>query len=648
MKRIMYIFLLLIIVEICCSFSTKAVTYTDSIPSNYSAIYSAKDLWNIQNDMSGDYILMNNIETPSEDYGEKSDKLWKNGWGFLNEFNGTFDGNGYTLYGLKLSTSPKVPNYSALFHTNNGTIKNLSLCDVNFVDANKTGEKQYIGAFVAKNDGMVYNCNLERKNNFRIGAYNDVFGGLVGYNSGSIILCSNSLPITSYASTYAQTIGGIAAINTGVICGSCNYADILSKATTPYFACVAVSGGIVGDNRGIIEQCFNAGSINAIAGSNSSIGTSVCGGIAGEQVVSEANKDKSIIKNCYNIGNIGVLSQGSFCNNGGISANIGVTDCCYTTNERLFSTTNSSDLVSNCYYDLSEEQLSNIDIFSGFDFNNIWSMSIEKGRPELQCQNKQIRPICIPPSEVTGVYGQQLNEITLYNLNENTPGKWEWIDPYIILNSEASILTQIYNARFIPDNLERYAIVENIPISIAIFPKLVVAPKIEIYPLTYEYISNPIIPNVVRVFDGDTLIPENEYSLTFKNNDCVGIATMEIKDNPGGNYTISGKANYYIVGYIKPTKIEGVTISKIDNFINITVEYNGTYMPNWNVIAAIYDKHNKLLSIEEIYTDTNKEYNNTLTFEFPECDNAEYIKIFTLDDKFCPLYLSYKFPMLSN
>ncbi len=83
----------------------------------------------------------------------------------------------------------------------------------------------------------------------------------------------------------------------------------------------------------------------------------------------------------------------------------------------------------------------------------------------------------------------------------------------------------------------------------------------------------------VTVKDGDTVIPSNEYSVSYENNTNAGTATVKITDVAGGNYIVNGSQTF---------KIDKATITvtpkagqeKTYGNGNPTLEYNGSGAEN--------------------------------------------------------------------
>ena len=62
----------------------------------------------------------------------------------------------------------------------------------------------------------------------------------------------------------------------------------------------------------------------------------------------------------------------------------------------------------------------------------------------------------------------------------------------------------------------------------------------------YVYNGKEIVPTDIKVMDGNTVIPESEYTLEFKDNKDAGTATVTVKNKDGGNYVVSGSGTFVI------------------------------------------------------------------------------------------------------
>ena len=111
----------------------------------YIQVSTIEELYAVRNDLTANYILMNDIDLTAAtaeggdwDYGGRgwnpigSGDLYKGG-----AFSGVFDGNGHTIKGLRINLTNSNPpagiakdTYAGLFANVTGTVRNLHLADV--------------------------------------------------------------------------------------------------------------------------------------------------------------------------------------------------------------------------------------------------------------------------------------------------------------------------------------------------------------------------------------------------------------------------------------------------------------------------------------------------------------------------------------
>lgn len=245
-------------------------------------IYTAEDLANISLDMSGHYMLMNDIDMRY--YGN-----WIPLGNQIDHFMGTLDGNGYSIKNLTIMGDEYTFGTESEMFTNIGLfacssyskIENLTLENLN-VDVSVTNNVTVGGFFGACYNGVqIENCYVSGK----ISAYsqdNCVYaGGIVGYFSaassdGSAYIneCGNSAEIIvkQEESNFAIEAGGIVGIimDYSTITSCWNVGNISAYSNQKGDA-----GGIVGSVSGsgfIVDCCTNIGAV---------VGYSSAGGIAG-------------------------------------------------------------------------------------------------------------------------------------------------------------------------------------------------------------------------------------------------------------------------------------------------------------------------------------------------------------------------------
>ncbi len=251
----------------------------------------------------------------------------------LYPFSGIFFGNDRKITGIIMN---RVSDNVGLFGvTGQGAIiKNLT------VDGTIRGG-MYTGGIVGYNSGCVENSvNLATistmsasasdtggivghnfkgslKGNVNYGVITNTsfnVGGIAGNNDGTIMQCFNVGELNGYSN-----VGGIAGANSrdGQISQVFNN-GILNVSNN-------FAGGIVGDNKGLIADTYNAGSIEA---DPTSIAADYFGGLAGNN--DGNNGSNGNICKSYNIGKIDKVSF-----SGHISAfNTGTIEDCYFNNEK--------------------------------------------------------------------------------------------------------------------------------------------------------------------------------------------------------------------------------------------------------------------------------------------------------------------------
>lgn len=224
----------------------SSVSAEENIPDGYTPIRTIEDLYGINNDLSGKYILMNDIDM-TEDTAPGGDwDINGTGWepiGAAEEeaFNGIFDGNGCAIIGMNIHG--ELQYYSVgLFSINDGEIKNLKLIDVNFnitsVESDWASSCSAVGAICGGNGfenrtysyGEITSCFVSGEINVNDMGYSGGYvGGLVGYSTSD--MCYN------------------------IITDCYNLADINTKDEDIYI------GGICGYNDTEIVNCYNAGNL---------------------------------------------------------------------------------------------------------------------------------------------------------------------------------------------------------------------------------------------------------------------------------------------------------------------------------------------------------------------------------------------------
>ena len=187
-------------------------------------------------------------------------------------FEGTFNGMGYTIDGIKITSQEKGKGLFGLIK--NATIKNLTIgenCNIN------VGVSYGSITGYANTGSTIEGCF----NKAKVVSSSANVGGLVGTMTDNCLI-RNSANLGSVQAN--STVGGILGFNNGQgqIESCYNIGDVNSKTTSV--------GGIVGVNNGEVINCYNIGNITGT-------GTNI-GGIVG------LGQEKSKVENTYSKGNI--------------------------------------------------------------------------------------------------------------------------------------------------------------------------------------------------------------------------------------------------------------------------------------------------------------------------------------------------------
>ena len=140
------------------------------------------------------------------------------------QFKSTFDGNGYTIYNLKINKSNE--KFQGLFgyNTENITIKNVNLSYCNILG------KSYIGGLLGYGNSNIENCSVSGNIEG-----NDVLGGLCGeFNNNCYMTDCSFIGTVNGNNIIGGLVGNIFNLN-GVIKNCYSSADLLGKSQNGKF-----------------------------------------------------------------------------------------------------------------------------------------------------------------------------------------------------------------------------------------------------------------------------------------------------------------------------------------------------------------------------------------------------------------------------
>ncbi len=205
-------------------------------------------------------------------------------------FDGYFDGNGYEISGLRITTSTnRSRDYFGLFgYVDGGTITNLAVrnAEISFASTAPISIG-LIAGYTA--DGSISNCLAEGKIRVNSTTYssNSTFciGGLVGCNRAAITNCYADCEAEVSVGRVNTDVGGLVGKHYGTM-SECYAKGILNVTVTgnqTYYV-----GGLVGGNAGMLSGCFCCGEVAVTATHSVSVN-----GLIGQKYASSTSE------NCY-------------------------------------------------------------------------------------------------------------------------------------------------------------------------------------------------------------------------------------------------------------------------------------------------------------------------------------------------------------
>ena len=215
--------------------SVQKVSQEEARAQGYTCVSTAQELKDVlvTGDTNCKVMLMADINL--DDLGlDATGSNWT-AIGYTDNFEGTLDGNGYTIQNLKINSAT---NHQGLFGWigESGTVKNL-----NISNASVTSTMDCVGVIVGSNMGTIENCSVT---NATVKSGSERVGGLAGQSIGTISNCKVEGNIEGVNMT-----GGLTGINFGDITSS--YASGNVKGNGTY------TGGFAGINNTTITNCYS-------------------------------------------------------------------------------------------------------------------------------------------------------------------------------------------------------------------------------------------------------------------------------------------------------------------------------------------------------------------------------------------------------
>lgn len=215
------------------------------------------ELDNVRNDLSSDYVLIDDLDESTAGYDDVNSG---SGWNPIDSFTGTFDGQNHTIKALFIDRNAPV----GLFGTGlDAIVENLGLVNVDIT----SGEDDFTGyaGLVAESlNGLIENCFVTGSVT-QTNSDSSRTGGLVGFadnDGGEITNCFTFVHVRSEG----ETVGGFVAQNQQTITNCWSIGKVNGAESNV--------AGFCGRNQATLEKCYSVGSVDE--------GTDNFGGFTGQ------------------------------------------------------------------------------------------------------------------------------------------------------------------------------------------------------------------------------------------------------------------------------------------------------------------------------------------------------------------------------
>jgi len=370
-------------------------------PAGYIVIDDPADLKAMSGNLSGNYILMDDITLSP-------------GWTPIGTedapFTGILDGNGFTISGLSQTwTSDEDSQLSlGLFGMVKGAaIRNLKVSGSLAVDTDEKYRDQYgwlyMGGIAGQAENSVFtNCitDVAISDDDLSHCYYHAMGGVVGQaESSTIQYCYNlnemyslgeacggivgvAVSCTIYACRNDSSLHG--GLNSGGIAGDCASTSVASCANTAHLFVGDIGGGIVGRayQGTSVSDCLNTGKIQLWEAGG---GVPVSSGIVGGR---SYKKGEVTISRCVNVGEVARFAA-IVCGTAPV-----VTDCYWLDTSASYMRFHTSDGSDTETGKLTADQMKKQESYEGLSFLQKWTLEEGMDYPFPT-------PLLFPPFENT-------------------------------------------------------------------------------------------------------------------------------------------------------------------------------------------------------------------------------------------------------
>lgn len=545
-------------------------------------------------------VLTNDITVNAGTISESSSGVtaWNTIGTIDKPFAGSIDGQGHTVSGLYLNEGSKRFVGFVGRISPDVSIKNLTIANSYFngdycVGAVCGGSE--IDNF--KGDGELSNCHT--LSDVKVsGAY--YVGGMIGHNKLTISGCTNKAQVSASScaggiagvsvcvsitncenqgeiiggssfqalplwgpqnnSLKGAFFGGIVGAFTGITSGStATISNSFNKGTVSSNSSYGSVGGIAGGISLMTEvkNCYNTAEINAPNANgiteadvfNSNVGG--VGGVVGTNYGNTGHGTGTVIQ-CHNVGRItGKNIVGGVIGNGRFGANV---KNCFSLEgmaNDVVGESGSSCVLENVSIKTAEE-LQNGSLIEALNTDGaVWEQGVNHPiflRTELAVSGVSLSgkiydgtPLSYsgtPTATLNGV-AKTVAGFTHTWQSKEADGKYKNLPDNLAPKNAGSYRLAVSVSASEPE----YRGCQNLDVTIS--PITVSSPTITVEGSNYPYTGTPIEP-AVTVKDGESVIPADQYTVSYENNIAVGTAKINISPVEGANYKVSGSITFSI------------------------------------------------------------------------------------------------------
>ncbi len=281
----------------------------DTDADGYLEITNPGNLWWFSQQVNNGNTSLNAVLTANIDLSTTCGEGIGNWQPIGNNYSGHFNGQGHTVSNLYMTGHEQ---YIGLFgYVKDATIENVtvtgSVSSTYFSDESYMNNGAAGGVVAYLYGGTIRNCHVDMT---VVGGHN--IGGICGYlNNGFIENCTADGTVMNHSESdwTGQPVGGIVGTNKGTVRDCVNMATVTNELMDRG-ACL---GGIAGHNENILERCTNFGSVTGknfnqggIAGLqfSTAIVRDCCnhGTVSGYLTGGIVSDNMGTIEDCYNVG----------------------------------------------------------------------------------------------------------------------------------------------------------------------------------------------------------------------------------------------------------------------------------------------------------------------------------------------------------